>query len=207
MITPAGNCIYLASRSARRRDLLKQIGIRHNILLMREALSRPADVDETPLPEESPADYVYRITHTKSEAGWLRLKQRGLPLLPVLAADTTVVLDGRILGKPQDIGHAEEMLHALSGQEHQVYTAVGLTFQGQTRLRLSTTTVRFRDISPREIQAYIASGEPHDKAGAYAIQGKAAAFIINIDGSYSGVVGLPLFETSQLLEETGISVF
>lgn len=99
------------------------------------------------------------------------------------------------------------MLHALSGQEHQVYTAVGLTFQGQTRLRLSTTTVRFRDISPREIQAYIASGEPHDKAGAYAIQGKAAAFIINIDGSYSGVVGLPLFETSQLLEETGISVF
>lgn len=207
MITPAGNCIYLASRSARRRDLLKQIGIRHNILLMREALSRPADVDETPLPEESPADYVYRITHTKSEAGWLRLKQRGLPLLPVLAADTTVVLDGRILGKPQNIGHAEEMLHALSGQEHQVYTAVGLTFQGQTRLRLSTTTVRFRDISPREIQAYIASGEPHDKAGAYAIQGKAAAFIINIDGSYSGVVGLPLFETSQLLEETGISVF
>lgn len=207
MIIPAGNCIYLASRSARRRDLLKQIGIRHNILLMREALSRPADVDETPLPEESPADYVYRITHTKSEAGWLRLKQRGLPLLPVLAADTTVVLDGRILGKPQDIGHAEEMLHALSGQEHQVYTAVGLTFQGQTRLRLSTTTVRFRDISPREIQAYIASGEPHDKAGAYAIQGKAAAFIINIDGSYSGVVGLPLFETSQLLEETGISVF
>lgn len=207
MITPAGNCIYLASRSARRRDLLKQIGIRHNILLMREALSRPADVDETPLPEESPADYVYRITHTKSEAGWLRLKQRGLPLLPVLAADTTVVLDGRILGKPQDIGHAEEMLHALSGQEHQVYTAVGLTFQGQTRLRLSTTTVRFRDISPREIQAYIASGEPHDKAGAYAIQGKAAAFIINIDGSYSGIVGLPLFETSQLLEETGISVF
>lgn len=207
MITPAGNCIYLASRSARRRDLLKQIGIRHNILLMREALSRPADVDETPLPEESPADYVYRITHTKSEAGWLRLKQRGLPLLPVLAADTTVVLDGRILGKPQNIGHAEEMLHALSGQEHQVYTAVGLTFQGQTRLRLSTTTVRFRDISPREIQAYIASGEPHDKAGAYAIQGKAAAFIINIDGSYSGIVGLPLFETSQLLEETGISVF
>lgn len=207
MITPAGNCIYLASRSARRRDLLKQIGIRHNILLMREALSRPADVDETPLPEESPADYVYRITHTKAEAGWLRLKQRGLPLLPVLAADTTVVLDGRILGKPQDIGHAEEMLHALSGQEHQVYTAVGLTFQGQTRLRLSTTTVRFRDISPREIQAYIASGEPHDKAGAYAIQGKAAAFIINIDGSYSGIVGLPLFETSQLLEETGISVF
>lgn len=203
----ADNCIYLASRSARRHDLLKQIGIRHNILLIRATLSRPADVDETPLPEESPADYIYRITHTKAEAGWLHLQQRGLPLLPVLAADTAVVLDGRILGKPRDIRHAEEILQALSGQEHHVYTAVGLTFQGQTRLRLSTTTVRFRDISQREIQAYIAGGEFHDKAGAYAIQGKAAAFIINIEGSYSGVVGLPLFETSQLLEETGISVF
>lgn len=207
MITTAGSYIYLVSRSARRRDLLKQIGIRHTILLMRETLSRPVDVDETPAPEESPADYVYRITHTKAEAGWLRLKQRGLPVLPVLAADTIVVLDGRILGKPKDTGHAEEMLRALSGQEHQVHTAVGLAFQGQIRLRLSTTMVRFRDISQHEIRTYIASGEPHEKAGAYAIQGKAAAFIINISGSYSGVVGLPLFETSQLLEETGIPIF
>ncbi|MXS80354.1 septum formation protein [Nitrosomonas eutropha] len=207
MITTAGSYIYLVSRSARRRDLLKQIGIRHTILLMRETLSRPVDVDETPVPEESPADYVYRITHTKAEAGWLRLKQRRLPVLPVLAADTIVVLDGRILGKPKDTGHAEEMLRALSGQEHQVHTAVGLAFQGQIRLRLSTTIVRFRDISPHEIRAYIASNEPYDKAGAYAIQGKAAAFIINISGSYSGVVGLPLFETSQLLEETGIPIF
>lgn len=207
MTIPAGNSIYLASRSPRRHELLKQIGIRHNILLMREVLSRPADVDETPMPGELPADYVYRVTHTKTEAGWLRLKQRGMPLLPVLAADTIVVLDGRILGKPQDAGQAEVMLRALSGQEHQVYTAVGLAFQGQIRLRLSTTAVRFRDISPREIGAYIASGESHDKAGAYAIQGKAAAFVININGSYSGVVGLPLFETAQLLEETGITVF
>ncbi len=207
MITTAGSYIYLVSRSARRRDLLKQIGIRHTILLMRETLSRPVDVDETPVPEESPADYVYRITHTKAEAGWLRLKQRSLPVLPVLAADTIVVLDGRILGKPKDTGHAEEMLRALSGQEHQVHTAVGLAFQGQIRLRLSTTIVRFRDISPHEIRAYIASNEPYDKAGAYAIQGKAAAFIINISGSYSSVVGLPLFETSQLLEETGIPIF
>ncbi|SFU48960.1 septum formation protein [Nitrosomonas eutropha] len=207
MITTAGSYIYLVSRSARRRNLLKQIGIRHTILLMRETLSRPVDVDETPAPEESPADYVYRITHTKAEAGWLRLKQRGLPVLPVLAADTIVVLDGRILGKPKDTGHAEEMLRALSGQEHQVHTAVGLAFQGQIRLRLSTTMVRFRDISQHEIRTYIASGEPHEKAGAYAIQGKAAAFIINISGSYSGVVGLPLFETSQLLEETGIPIF
>ncbi|WP_300086704.1 Maf family protein [uncultured Nitrosomonas sp.] len=201
------NQIYLASRSARRRDLLKQIGIRHTLLLMRGTLSRPVDVDETPIPGELPADYVYRITHSKAEAGWLRLKQRGLPLYPVLAADTTVVLDGCILGKPENSGHAEEILAALSGQEHQVYTAVGLAFQGQTRLRLSTTTVRFREIGQREIQSYIASGEPHDKAGAYAIQGKAAAFVIHINGSYSGIVGLPLFETCQLLEETGISIF
>lgn len=207
MTISTGNSIYLASRSPRRRELLKQIGIRHNILLMREVLSRPADVDETPMQGELPADYVYRVTHTKAEAGWLRLKQRGMPLLPVLAADTIVVLDGRILGKPQDAGQAEAMLRALSGQEHQVYTAVGLACQGQIRLRLSTTAVRFRDISSREIGAYITSGEPHDKAGAYAIQGKAAAFVININGSYSGVVGLPLFETAQLLEETGIAVF
>lgn len=203
----AGNSIYLASRSPRRRELLKQIGIRYNVLLMREVLSRPVDVDETPIPGELPADYVYRITHTKAEAGWLRLKQRRMPLLPVLAADTSVVLDGRILGKPQDTEQAEAMLRALSGQEHQIYTAVGLAFQEQIRLRLSMTTVRFREISQHEIQTYIASGESHDKAGAYAIQGKAAAFIININGSYSGVVGLPLFETAQLLEETGINIF
>ncbi len=207
MAITTSNHIYLVSRSTRRRDLLKQIGIRHTILLMRETLSRPVDVDETPALGESPVDYVYRITHTKAEAGWLRLKQRNLPVLPVLAADTIVVLDGRILGKPTDTEHAKEMLHALSGQEHQVHTAVGLAFQEQIKLRLSTTTVRFRDISPREIQSYVASNEPLDKAGAYAIQGKAAAFVININGSYSGVVGLPLFETSQLLEETGITVF
>lgn len=203
----AKKCIYLASRSARRRELLKQIGIRHNILLMRETLSRPADVDETPIPDESPADYVYRIAHAKAEAGWLRLKQRKLPVLPVLAADTVVVLDGCILGKPRDANHAEEMLHALSGRKHQVHTVIGLAFEGQVKLRLSTTTVRFRDIDQREVRAYITSGESHDKAGAYAIQGLAAAFIIEICGSYSGVMGLPLFETAQLLEETGVPIF
>jgi septum formation protein len=203
----AKNYIYLASRSARRRELLKQIGIRHSMLLMRETLSRSVDVDETPLPDESPADYVYRITHAKAEAGWLRLRQRKLPFFPVLAADTIVVLDGCILGKPKDADQAEEMLCALSGRKHQVFTAIGLAAQGQVKLRLSTTTVRFRDINQREIQACIASGESHDKAGGYAIQGLAAAFIIEICGSYSGVMGLPLFETAQLLEEAGISIF
>lgn len=199
--------IYLASRSARRRELLRQIGIRHSVLLMRETLTRPADIDESPLPDESPADYVYRVTHAKAEAGWLRLGQRSLPVKPVLSADTVVVLDGCILGKPRDPEHAKIMLGQLSGREHQVYSAIGLAFQQQIRLRLSVSTLRLREISHQEIEAYVASGEARDKAGAYAIQGKAAAFIMELSGSYSGVMGLPLFETAQLLEETGIPVF
>jgi len=199
--------IYLASRSVRRRELLRQIGIRHSVLLMRETLTRPADIDESPLPNEAPADYVYRVTHAKAEAGWLRLGQRNLPVKPVLAADTVVVLDGCILGKPRDPQHAKTMLGQLSGREHQVYSAIGLAFQQQIRLRLSVSMLRFREISQQEIDAYVAGGEIYDKAGAYAIQGKAAAFIIEMSGSYSGVVGLPLFETAQLLEETGIPVF
>lgn len=202
-----GNRIYLASRSARRRDLLKQIGIRHSVLLLRETLSRTADVDETPLANELPVDYVCRITHAKAEAAWLRLKQRNLPVLPILTADTIVVVDGRILGKPRNAEHATEMLQTLSGREHQVYTAIGLAHQEQIKLRLSTTTVQFREIGTHEIQTCIARGESHDKAGAYAIQGLAAAFVANINGSYSGVMGLPLFETVQLLEESGVAVF
>lgn len=206
-MTLAENYIYLASRSSRRRELLKQIGVRHSVLLMRETVSRPVDVDETPLPDESPTDYVYRITHAKAEAGWTRLIQRKLPLFPVLAADTIVALDGCIFGKPRDATHAEKMLSALSGRTHQVLTAIALNLHGNIKHRLSITTVRFRDIGKREIQATIASGEVFDKAGAYAIQGMAATFIIEILGSYSGVVGLPLFETAQLLEESGIKIF
>ncbi|MDT8363269.1 MAG: Maf family protein [Nitrosomonas sp.] len=201
------HAIYLASRSARRRELLRQIGIRHSVLLMRETLTRPVDIDESPLPNEAPADYIYRVTHAKAETGWLRLGQRGLPIKPVLAADTVVVLDGCILGKPRDPGHAKTILGQLSGREHQVYSAVGLAFRQQIRLRLSVSTLRLREISQQEIDIYVASGEAHDKAGAYGIQGRAAAFIIEMSGSYSGVMGLPLFETAQLLEETGIPVF
>lgn len=203
----AKNYIYLASRSSRRRELLKQIGVKHNVLLMRETASRPADIDETPFSDESPADYVYRITHDKAEAGWSRLIQRNLPLSPVLAADTIVALDGCIFGKPKDAAHAEKMLSTLSGRTHQVLTAIALALQGNIKHRLSITTVRFREIGKREIRACIASGEAFDKAGAYAIQGMAAAFIVEIFGSYSGVVGLPLFETTQLLEESGIEIF
>lgn len=206
-MSPIKHSIYLASRSARRRELLRQIGIHHSVLLMRETLTRPADIDEAPLPDEASDDYIYRVTHAKAEAGWLRIGQRGLPVKPVLAADTVVVLDGCILGKPRDPVHAKTMLTQLSGREHQVYSAIGLAFEQQIRLRLSVSTLRLREISPQEIETYVASGEAHDKAGAYSIQGKAAAFIIEMSGSYSGVMGLPLFETAQLLEETGIPVF
>lgn len=207
MMTSPGNQIYLASRSLRRRALLKQIGVKYKILLMRETLSRPADIDETPLPDESPNDYVYRIANTKAKAGWLRLTQRQLPLFPILVADTVVALDGCILGKPENHAHAEEMLTALSGRSHQVLTAIGVVFKNETQIRLSTTTVRFREISPQEIRYCINYDKVLDKAGAYAIQGLAAAFIVEICGSYSGVKGLPLFEASQLLEEAGITIF
>lgn len=201
------NQIYLASRSPRRRELLKQIGIKHSVLLMRETMTRSIDIDETPYADESPADYVYRMAHTKADASWRRLLQRKLPLLPILVADTIVALDGCILGKPRDAVHAEEMLLSLSGRTHQVLTAIALSLQGDVRHRLSITTVRFREIGKREIQACIKGGETYDKAGAYAIQGMAAAFIVEIYGSYSGVVGLPLFETAQLLQESGIELF
>lgn len=203
----ADNQIYLASRSLRRRELLKQIGVKFNILLMRETLDRQVDVDEKPFPDETPTDYIYRIVHVKADEGWKRLLQRKLPLLPVLVADTVVALDGRILGKPKDAEQAEEMLRALSGRSHQVLTAIGVGVRDKVQIRLSTTTVRFREIGDREIRNCIANGKVFDKAGGYAIQGMAAAFIIEIVGSYSGVMGLPLFETAQLLEETGIEIF
>ena len=201
------NQIYLASRSLRRRELLKQIGVKYKILLMRETLSRPADIDETPLPDESPTDYIYRIVHTKAEQGWLRLKQRRLPLMPVLVADTVVTIDGCIFGKPRDLVHAEEMLKTLSGHTHEVLTAIAVVAQGKIQIRLSTTKVRFREIGRREIRACLADSKILDMAGAYAIQGIAAAFIVDISGSYSGVMGLPLFETAQVLEESGVTLF
>lgn len=201
------NRIYLASRSPRRRELLKQIGVNFGTLLLREALPRLPDMDETPLPHESPADYASRIACAKAEAGWTRLIQRKLPNLPVLAADTVVVLKERIFGKPTNSARTQEMLSALSGQTHQALTAVALATQNGIQVRVSTSTVRFRDISEREIRAYLASDEAHDKAGGYAIQGMAAVFIAEICGSYSGVMGLPLFETAQLLEESGIKIF
>lgn len=201
------NQIYLASRSPRRRELLHQIGVKFNLLMMRETLGRDIDVDEQPLANEVPADYIYRVTRAKADAGWKRILQRRLPVQPVLAADTIVTIDGCILGKPKDNAHAEEMLKILSGRSHQVLTAIGVGIHDTIQMRLSTSTVRFREISEREIRHYLANNNVLDKAGAYAIQGVAAAFIVEISGSYSGIMGLPLYETVQLLEEAGIAIF
>lgn len=195
--------IYLASRSPRRRELLKQIGISFEVLLCRENPARGADVDETPLPGEPARDYVTRITRAKTETCWRCVICRKLPRLPVLAADTAVALEGVVIGKPADRDHAAEMLRRLSGREHQVFTAVAVAFENEVDMRLSESAVTFRELTDDEIRRYIATGETLDKAGAYAVQGRAAAFISAIRGSYSGVMGLPLFETAELLKKFG----
>ena len=206
-MTFSDNQIYLASRSPRRRELLRQIGVKFNLLLMRETLGRPIDIDEEPLIDEVPTDYIYRIVRSKANEGRRRITQRKLPLLPVLVADTMVTLDGCILGKPRSIEHAEEILTSLSGRSHQVLTAIAIGVRDDVHVRLSASTVRFREISEREVRKYLANNNVLDKAGAYAIQGLAAAFIVEISGSYSGIMGLPLYETAQLLEEIGIEIF
>jgi septum formation protein len=200
MVGPLGQGIYLASRSPRRRELLSQIGVRYHLLLFRSRPGSAPDVDESMLPNEAADSYVERIARAKAEAGWKLLRLRNLPLAPVLAADTTVSLGGRILGKPADRKEAAQMLEALSGQRHEVLTAVALKRDEQLDSALSRSEVQFKKLSAEEIAQYVASGECDDKAGAYAIQGRAARFIMELRGSYSGVVGLPLFETSQLLE-------
>ena len=187
--------------------MLSQLGVDFKVLSLREALPRGLDVDESPRPDEIALDYTCRIARVKAEVARLRLTQRKLPEFPVLAADTAVVMGKRIFGKPADYAHAKEMLEALSGQTHQVLTSIAVAGQTGVQVRTSVSLVRFRDITGSEIRAYLAYGEAQDKAGAYAIQGRAAVFISAISGSYSGVVGLPLFETAQLLKEYGIRLF
>ena len=189
--------IYLASASPRRSSLLTQIGVTH--------LVRPVDIDETALAGESPTNYVMRLAQSKAKALWERLSDA--ERLPVLGSDTTVALGDHILGKPADLASAREMLGRLSGQTHHVHTGVALHSAQGVAARLSTSEVTFRRVSEAEIDAYWASGEPADKAGGYAVQGKAAAFIERIAGSYSGIVGLPLFETSELLRALGWEPF
>jgi len=191
--------IYLASQSPRRRELLKQIGISYEMLLLRSGQHRDMDVDETPHAGELPDDYVRRVCRAKAEAGYHALKQRMLPPFPVLAADTTVALDGKIFGKPIDAEHAAEMLRQLSGCEHQVLSAVAIALDEHVEVALSISRVRFAKFDEERIQRYLLTHEYTDKAGGYAIQGHAGAFIEHLAGSYSGVMGLPLFETVQLL--------
>lgn len=205
-IANRGKRIYLASRSPRRRELLAQIGVGFELLLLREDNNRGADVDESPLSAETPHQYVARVALAKAEAGWQRVQQRRLLQNPVLAADTAVVLGDRIMGKPANREEAMEMLQALSGRNHQVLTAVAVAGAGRVEQSLSSSTVKFGELPDTVIRRYVMSGEPLDKAGAYAVQGHAAAFIEKIEGSYSGVMGLPLYETTQLLAAFGIEV-
>ena len=186
--------IYLASGSPRRRELLQQIGVSFRVI--------HTDLDETALQGEAAPAYVSRLAEAKAIAGWQR--SRGLGEAPVLAADTAVVLDGKILGKPKDRDDAMSMLRELSGCTHEVLTAVALHTAAGNEVRLSRSCVTFRSIDAAEAGAYWDSGEPRDKAGAYAIQGYAAIFIADLKGSYSGVMGLPLFETAQLLAAAGV---
>jgi septum formation protein len=186
--------VYLASASPRRRELLQQIGVSFRVL--------GAAVDETVLPGEAPAAYVVRVAAAKAGCGWEGSREADVP---VLAADTAVVLDGKILGKPRDRQDAAGMLQQLSGRTHVVLTAVALRTANGLQTTTSRSEVTLRAISAREAQAYWETGEPRDKAGAYAIQGRAAVFIADLRGSFSGVMGLPLFETAELLSAAGVS--
>ena len=198
--------IYLASQSPRRSQLLEQIGVPHRLLVP----NAPGDVAEDTealelvLPGEPPATYVERVTALKLDAAVQRLARRGLPTAPILCSDTTVALNDRIFGKPLDADDARHMLAQLSGQEHRVLTAVAVQAGAQRFAALSVSHVRFAELDSVQIDAYVATGEPLGKAGAYGIQGPAAAFIAHISGSYSGIMGLPLYETAQLLRQAGL---
>ncbi len=184
--------LYLASASPRRRELLEQIGVKHRAV--------SASVDESPRPNELPADYVCRLAKAKAKAGQATVREHGWDLRPVLGADTTVVVGQQILGKPEDEADAIAILSRLSGTFHTVLTAVSVIAGEKSHTRLSESRVEFRPLTKTEIRAYWATGEPADKAGAYGIQGLGAVFVKAIQGSYSGVVGLPLAETAELLK-------
>jgi septum formation protein len=198
--------IYLSSKSPRRIELLRQIGVRFEELLVRESGSRRRDVIEAPRKDEPALDYVRRIARTKAAVGWHHMNRRKLPQRPVLAADTEVVVDGAVLGKPADAASATAMLERLSGNTHEVLTAVAVRWHAQIVLAVSTSRVSFRALTRDDIARYVATDEPFDKAGGYAIQGRAAVFIRHLEGSYSGVMGLPLFETAEILAKIGYHV-
>ena len=193
------NTIYLASASPRRREILVSLGFQPVLLA--------AEIDETVLPGEAVADYVARMARQKNAAARQLAAQRGLALAqPLLSADTAVALDNAILGKPRDAAHARELLESLSGREHQVWTAVCVSRGEQPLEAVQRSDVRFKELSAQEITAYITSGEPLDKAGAYGIQGIGGVFVAHLSGSFSGVMGLPVFETVRLLRQLGSPV-
>ncbi|MDX9945143.1 MAG: Maf family protein [Azonexus sp.] len=189
--------LYLASRSPRRRELLHQMGVDF------ETLIGEVEVDETPQAGEPAAAYVERVTRAKAEYGEKIIKDRHLLVHPILAADTTLELDGEIIGKPIDARDAEHILQRLSGRTHRVLTGVAVHAPGRTKFVLSVSEVRFRVIEMDEIRHYVLTGEPMDKAGAYGIQGRAGLFVAHIAGSYTGIMGLPLCETGELLKGFG----
>ncbi len=199
--------LYLASQSPRRRELLEQIGVAYRLLL--PDAHEDAEALETVLPREAPEAYVQRVTALKliaSKVRWTRANGiKSLEKGPILCADTTVALDGAILGKPRDAQEAAQMLGQLQGRSHQVFTAIALAHGERQVCALSRSEVRFAPMDAAQIAAYVASGEPLGKAGAYGVQGRAAAYITHISGSYSGIMGLPLFETAQALRELGLA--
>jgi len=195
--------IYLASRSPRRRELLAQIGVRFDLLLFRSGSREDPEVNEDWLPGEAAEAYVVRVARAKAAFGARLLASRPLVPRPVLAADTTIDLDGEIIAKPRDEADATAILTRLSGRSHRVLTAVAMARDERVEHRLSISDVRFRNLTADEIRRYVQSGEPMDKAGAYGIQGRAAVFIEEIRGSHSGIVGLPLCETTLLLRDFG----
>lgn len=196
--------VYLASQSPRRAQLLDQLGVRHELLLA--DADEDAESLEAPLPGEAPRRYVQRVTGLKLDAALARLARRRLPLAPVLCADTTVALGRTIYGKPTDGRDAVRMLSQLSGRTHRVLTAVAGHWAGQRHAVLSDSRVTFAALTPSEIRRYVQSGEPVGKAGAYAVQGRAATYISHMSGSYSGIMGLPLHETAQMLRALGFKL-
>ena len=196
--------IYLASQSPRRSQLLEQLGVRHELLL--PDVDEDSEGLEAAVANEAPAAYVSRVTALKLDAAVARLKRRGLPMAPILCSDTTVALGRKIYAKPEDAKDAARMLGALSGTRHRVLTAVAVQFRRKRLETVSDSRVTFAPLTPAQIKNYVASGEPLGKAGAYAVQGRAAGFISHISGSYSGIMGLPMFETAQLLRALGLKI-
>ena len=205
-INPNNPRIYLASRSPRRRELLAQIGIQFDTIVFRDAPREDREIDETPHPGEVPVDYVQRVARAKAEHGWRIVGGRRLLSQPLLAADTTLEFNGEIIGKPVNAANAQAILRRLSGHTHRVLTAVSVAFEGRLESALSVSEVSFGVIEETEIRSYVATGEPMDKAGAYGIQGYAGMFVERLSGSYTGVMGLPLYETVQLLKRFGYPV-